>query len=66
MVIVSRCPKMGDTINALSKEGTIRPVFVKYSGITHKANSLFAALDFLKAQGYYHAANKEMAEFTYG
>ena len=64
-MIISHCPKMGNTINELAKANIIKPVFVSWMGTMHKANSLFAALDWLKSQGYYHPDQKEMAEFAY-
>lgn len=64
-MIVSTCAKMGSTINALAEAGTIKPVFVEWQGVTHKANSLFAALDWLKSQGYYNPGIKDMAKFHF-
>ena len=64
-MIKSSCPKIGNTHNALADEGIIMPVFVHWMGATVKANGLFAALDWLKSQGYYHVDNKSQATFTY-
>lgn len=46
--------KHGVTINALAKEGEIQPIrFVMPDGTEYAANSLWAATDWLKANGHY-------------
>jgi hypothetical protein len=41
------------TINDLAKEGKIKPVSFTVNGEQHEANSLWAATDWLKANGHY-------------
>lgn len=53
-IIQATLYKQSKQVNSLADEGVIHPVtFTMSDGITRTANSMWAATDWLKEQGYY-------------
>lgn len=58
VIIKASLSEHKDTINSLAEEGKIQPVeFTAPDGMRRRANSCWAATDWLKTNGFYDAPN---------